>query len=359
MPTIYSTVDIKRDWQESLDWIPIDDGEVTILHKMAQVSPCAFPQYRGQTLPSGKKKNRKRAKGPQPNTVLPKDDRRLILERIEFKKQQHQMEEDKRIKLIKCLKRRRKTEKQKLEKTQQAKVNKDISLAETLDPYCLFDPSGNVSISALVASSGTFSETKLTKSEPIESTSASTNASPDVAPVETSGDATAAERPAENPQKYSTETCTANAVEIDCDKFNAMSVDKSGVSVEPLDVALPQNSSLPGSPPAEGLHITESITKSENESQLDLKEADMSAAIKIAQIDLKEADEPASAEIASRDIVDYSAVTDIFAGDLEFQASAECNRVQARKKAPANSNIASSPSQTITRSGRIVKPKRK
>lgn len=115
--------------------------EITILHKMAQVMPCAFSSH--QNVHQSSKRKRKSKKSDQHNEnriICPKEDRIDILNRIQNDKNTKEQS-------IKMHRNRKKAEKNKLK----SKLRKEkMKTEETLDPYLMFDTHGNVSIAGFV-----------------------------------------------------------------------------------------------------------------------------------------------------------------------------------------------------------------
>lgn len=327
MPTIYSTVDIKRDWKENLDWIPIDDGEATILHKMAQVAPCAFSSHR-ILGGNSQKKGKGHTKGKNSNYVNPKDDRQRLLDRIESQKKLKHEQEKSRENARKKMQRKRKNGKDKL-----VKMNKIISEADTLDPYVMFDPSGNVCISGLVASGiGNFSDSIYSRGEPIASTSTLlTSAEPSADKIGL------VENTAPSPNK---QPADSPAAEIICDKLNTLSVEICSSLPEVFSVVHPESNSNSALTANKEQQI-ETNFELENQIQIDFSETDVSSTPKI------ESDNK------------FDNSTDIFSQDFKLKLDDENSQLLTRKKPSIQSNNASAPNQTVTRSGRIVKPKRK
>lgn len=152
---IYAKTDSQVSWAETVQWLPIDDMEVTITHKQTQVMPCGLPHYRDQKA-SGKK-NKKQKNFMQ--VINPRDDRQVIIERKRMQKHQ----EENRLKELKKQRRRYKKQKD-AERQKQLRLE---HIDDTLDPYDLFDSAGNVTISGLVKSGKSlFSTPDVDKEEP-------------------------------------------------------------------------------------------------------------------------------------------------------------------------------------------------
>lgn len=116
---------------------------------MGQVMPCAFPHYRDAHAQSKKKRGKKNAQ----HSINPRDDRNQIVERIQFEQQSAEDRIKARMNIKKNAKKRRRMDERKKERQKKTAMDKEY-IGETLDPYLIFDPSGNVSIAGLVKATG-------------------------------------------------------------------------------------------------------------------------------------------------------------------------------------------------------------
>lgn len=268
--------------------------------------PCAFPHYRG--LQSQQKKPKRMVQ----HNISPRDDRPLILKRIQM---EHQIEEEKlqaRMDISKKVKKRKRNLRRK--KIREMKPAMDMEyIGETLDPYSMFDPAGNVSIAAMVEPGGILFAAG--KSEPSPAGVKCTTSSP-----------------LKNVYAEKAESEDANKAE----SSNQASFSNNGQSVERIDCDKMEES------PASFQKVDDPRPQSRNESTV--KDAIDNSDHSVEQVPIE----------VPTDHVQPTQPTDT--SHLEQYSPDNHNNRKLTPKRSSQKPTASS-IQTITRSGRLVKPK--
>lgn len=128
---------------DTLSWHPIDDMEVTRVHRITRVMPCAFPHNALHLLFAAHK-----SKG-KPSRIVAND-------RLEIVTRAKQKLLDRQKVCSSAASRKRKLVKSAKNKTKKLlmakKKRNEASIGETIDPYLAFDAQGNMLVTGLLSS---------------------------------------------------------------------------------------------------------------------------------------------------------------------------------------------------------------
>lgn len=151
LPTIYASLPLEKTDKKRPEWRPIDDLEVTTFHRTAQVLPCCFPnRIEASKLPE-KQSQMHPEKRTRYKNIKPFSDKEDIIRSAQL----HHEAKSQRItefqKANRTAKRQRNKKKRKVVRAEETALKNMYSEEHTLDPYMIFDPLGNVTMAGLVS----------------------------------------------------------------------------------------------------------------------------------------------------------------------------------------------------------------
>lgn len=137
--------DFEAQPPETIPWNPIDDMEITRVHRNANVMPCAFPHNSRYLRFANNKHHHQTMK-------IVANDRGKIVMRAEQKKQLELQKSLANDALRKSkLKKAKKAKKAKNAKKKAASPKRGSTIGETIDPYLVFDAHGNILVEELMS----------------------------------------------------------------------------------------------------------------------------------------------------------------------------------------------------------------
>lgn len=167
---IYGKMTLTTEDNSDEQWLPIDDTEVTVAHRLAQQLPCAFATSmpkgkepkRGAAIASSSNQPSKRFQQQQKTTVASMTRAKYDNEKRSFVQRQNvdkaKMKDQQRSEQIEQKRRadknRRKREARARKNPNNGRKSTKPMIGDTIDPYDAFDADGNIMVNRLIGGGG-------------------------------------------------------------------------------------------------------------------------------------------------------------------------------------------------------------
>lgn len=303
---------------------------------MAQVMPCAFPS--DQPVQQGPKKRKKTKKSGQHNklrNICPKEDRKEILNRIQKEQSTKQQNID----------RYRKQKKAENSKAKAKLKKQQVKEEDTLDPYVVFDSRGNVSIAKFASFVRSSDDAFGAGSESVQLLPSST------LDVSTAVDTSVSVPAPQNEPMIIRDILNDNTAALFSTRDGAGSVcmETKGKIDEPTKSELPTIISSTNSFTIDA-HITAGVPRDEAGDRGGVQTIKMSDEANIS-------DDSLLSPSTNCPVNDTHASAVLSSDEMNSSLDAGSNTTAKKRNKKSKATCPSPSIQTVTRSGRIVKPK--